>query len=100
MCLALAGDACLSQSPLWAMTVTICKDSFTHHPPNWVKHKKNGFKGGDSFNLIRQLIPLTLYVLRLEQCVQMLGYNKGQVLEHFKNSLPTRLLLVVWISKP
>ena len=36
--------------------------------------------------------------LQLKQCAQMLGYNEGQVLEMFRNTLPTRyyyLLLVI-----
>ena len=27
---------------------------------------------------------------KVETCAQMLGYNEGQVLEHFKNTLPTK----------
>ena len=36
------------------------------------------------------------YVLQLKQCVQFLGYNKGHVLEHFKNIFPQDIIFLVF----
>ena len=79
----------MSQPLLWAMIGTICKCFSTDNFLNWDKHKKDCFKGGGHFSLMKQLTQLTLWS-DVETMCSMLGYNESQCLELFKNTLPTR----------
>ena len=72
------------------MNRTICKD-FNRKFLNWEKHKKKIFQRWRSFQFDKATDTTDTHVLRLKQCVQMLRYNKGQVLTTFqKNTLTAR----------
>ena len=72
------------------MTGTMCKDLFTDNFLNWDKYKKTFSKDRRSFQFDETTDTIHSYVLSLKQCVQMLGYNKGQVLGLSKKTLSTR----------
>ena len=77
----------MNQSSLWSVTGTISENFVTGNSPNWAMHKESCSKFGYSPSLLKQLTPL---IHRLKQVGQMLGYNKGEVLEILKKSLATR----------
>ena len=57
----------------------------------------NYFLHGDHLGLMKTQKPQTLYVTRIRQVAALLGYEEPQILEVFKNMLPTKLY---WILFP
>ena len=60
-----------------------------------LKPKKNYSRGGDLFILMIQLILLNLKCSD-KNCAQNLRYKEGQVLELFRNTLPTRIYYLLF----
>ena len=89
-CLTLGGDACLwyESIPLLEMIGVICKNIFTDKSLNLDKDKNN-FQREGSFLFYEATDMIDLYVLRLKHCSKMLRYNRSEVLELMKNTLPT-----------
>ena len=46
---------------------------------------------GDHLILMKILITIDSYVMQIRQVATLLGYGEPQVLEVFKNTLPTKL---------
>ena len=64
---------------------------------NWVTHVINYFMCGDHSTFNENTETIDSYVIRLRQVATLLGYGEPQILEVFKNTLPTKLY---WILFP
>ena len=53
----------------------------------------NYFMCGESFTFDENTETIDSYVIRKRQVATLLGYREPQILEVFKNTLPTKLLL-------
>ena len=51
---------------------------------------------GNHFNLMKMLTPIDLYIHKVKQVATLLNYGEPQILELFKNSLPSRLYYMVY----
>ena len=50
----------------------------------------NYSKNGDFFQFDEATDTIDSCVITLKQCAHILGYNKGHILDLFRNTLPTR----------
>ena len=74
-----------------------CRICLDRDIQNWVIHESNYFMHGDHLNFNTNTETIDSYVTRIRQVAALLGYGEPQVLEVFKNTLPTKLY---WILFP
>ena len=64
---------------------------------SWVMHGEQLFHAWRSFNFDGNTKTIDSYVMQIRQVATLLGYGESQVLEVFKNMLPTKFY---WILFP
>ena len=97
-CLTLLGEARLwfhSLEPLENTTRPQLQNYLDKGIQNWITQMNNYFMCGDHSHSMKMLIDS--YVTHIRQVATLLGYGEPQILEVFKNTLPTKLY---WILFP
>ena len=74
-----------------------CKIYLGKDIQNWAIHYEQLFHAWRSFNFEENSETIDSYVMWIRQVATLLGYGEPQILEVFKNTLPTKLY---WILFP
>ena len=99
-CLTLLGEARLwfqSLEPLENVTWTELQNMFRQRYSKLGNTYKQLFHARRSFSFAENTETIDSYVTRIRQVATLLGYGEPQILEEFKNTLPTK---VYWILFP
>ena len=98
-CLTLLGEARLwyqSLEPLGNTTWAQLKNLFRQRYSKLGNTHKQLFHAWRSFTFDENTETIDSYVIRIRQIATLLGYGEPQILEAFKNSLPTKLYWVLF----